>query len=218
MNVSSLWPPQRSGKLVIDRLRHTRAEVAADIYQRRHAGVPWMPQSAVEILEDMLKPTDRCFEWGSGASTSWFGERTASIRAVEHDPVWYERTRRGLAAKGVDVESVKLLSLEPREHPAQTPYVRAIDEFGDGELDMCFIDGEHRPTCAIESVAKLRSGGLLVVDDAQSFLDHPSIGPYSRDGQGPLDADWGKVAELVRDWRLIWTGDGYSDAAIWIKP
>lgn len=218
MKVSSVWPPDQGAKLVYDRLRHNRAQVAADIYQRRNAGVPWMPQNAVKILADMLKRTDRCMEWGSGASTSWLAARTARVLSAEHDPSWYERTYRQLAAIGADADSVRLLSLEPRDRPAESPYVRVIDDFGDEELEVCFIDGEHRATCAIESVGKLASGGLLIVDDAQSFLDHPSACPYSRDGQGPRDADWGRLGELVLDWRLIWTGDGFSDAAIWVKP
>jgi len=35
---------------------------------------------------------------------------------------------------------------------------------------------------------------------------------------GPLDADWAKFGELLANWRMIWTSDGFSDAAIWIKP
>ena len=177
-----------------------------------------MPQSAVEILSDMLRSTDRCLEWGSGRSTLWLDQRSASVVSVEHEPDWCYRVRNQLAARAGDPESVRLLTIEPQDTPTASPYVRVVDGFGDGELDVCFVDGEHRAACAIASIPKLTSGGLLVVDDAQGFLDHPSHCARSREGQGHLDADWERFAELVRDWRLVWTGDGYSDAAIWVKP
>jgi predicted O-methyltransferase YrrM len=96
--------------------------------------------------------------------------------------------------------------------------VRAVDAFGDGELDVCFVDGEHRPACIVEVIPKLTSGGLLIVDDVHGYLDHPSHCSYSREGLGHLSDGWRDVSQRLRDWRMIWTGDGYSDAAIWIKP
>jgi predicted O-methyltransferase YrrM len=218
MDIRSLWPPRHGARRLAQSLRHRRAKLGAEHYQRRHGGVPWTPQSAVEILSDMLRTTDRCLEWGSGASTTWFADRTASIVSIEHDPDWFERVRTQLAAHGADVEWVRLLAVEPQGTPTESPYVRVIDEFPDEELDVCFIDGEHRAACALESIPKLSSGGLLIVDDAQHFIDHPSRCQRSRDGQGPSDAEWARFTELVRNWRLIWTGDGFSDTAIWIKP
>jgi predicted O-methyltransferase YrrM len=218
MKASSLWPPRPAAYRAADRLIANWAQLRAEHYQRRNPDVPWMPQSAVEILDDMLKPTDRCIEWGSGRSTPWLCHRTQSVLSLEHDTDWYQRVRNRLAAQGCDVESVRLLSLQPQDRPYESPYVRAIDEFGDGELDVSFIDGEHRATCVLESIPKLSSGGLLIVDDSQGFLDHRSSCRESRHGLGPRDTKWSQVADAVKDWRLVWTGDGYSDAAIWVKP
>jgi predicted O-methyltransferase YrrM len=218
MNVESLWPPQRAARRVARRAKATGFQMAAERYQRSHPGAPWMPQPAIEILSDMLRSTDRCLEWGSGASTTWLSDRCASIVSVEHDPGWYQRVRDQLTASGSDPASVRLLGLEPTDVPAESPYVRAVDEFAHGELDVCFVDGEHRAACVLEAIPRLASNGLLIVDDAQSFLDHPSRCISSRAGRGPLDDDWRQISELLSDWRLIWVGDGYSDAATWVKP
>lgn len=177
-----------------------------------------MPKQAVELLADLLKRTDRCLEWGSGESTAWLSQRTRSVVSIEHDPTWFERVQGRLRAQGLDPGSVRLLGSHPAQHPANSPYVRVVDDFGDGELDVCVVDGEHRSACALAAIPKLASGGLLVVDDAQGFLDHRSSSPYPRQGRGPVDADWEHFDNLVRGWRLIWVGDGFSDAAIWIKP
>jgi predicted O-methyltransferase YrrM len=216
--LEQLWPPREGATRVADKIRHTGFQLAAERYQKTNPGVPWMPQRANEILEGMLRPTDRCLEWGAGDSTTWLGARCASILSVEHDPTWYQKVRGELVQQGQDPDSVQLLSIEPADRPAETPYVRAVDAFGDGELDVCFVDGEHRPTCITEVMPKLTSGGLLIVDDVHGYLDHPSHCVYSREGIGHLSDAWRDVYAQLGTWRMIWTGDGYSDAAIWIKP
>lgn len=198
--------------------RQTGFQLAAERYQRRNPGVPWMPHRTIELLDEMLLATDRCLEWGSGASTTWFAQRCASILSVEHDPAWYGRVRDELTRHGKDPDSVRLLSPEPTDRPSESPYVRAVDAFAQGELDVCFVDAEHRAACALEAMPKLRSGGLLILDDVQNYVDHPSRCPYSRDGLGPLNAQWRTVTERLADWRLIWTTDRYSDCAVWVKP
>ena len=207
MQLSSFLPPRR-----------TWDRVAAELYYRRHPDQPWLPRQAIKLLAGLLKPTDRCFEWGSGGSTTWLSTRVHSVCSIEHDRAWYDRIQVQLKGAGTNGTHVQLLSLEPHEKPQAAPYVRAIDEFGDGQLDVCFIDGEHRAWCALAVPPKLVSGGLLIVDDAQQYVDHPTSSPHSRHGKGPPDEQWRQFAALVDRWRLVWVSDGYSDTAIWIKP
>jgi len=214
---TSLRPRDTVAKAT-SRIRHEGFKQAAEYYQRRNAGVPWLPQSTIAMLDEMLLKTDRCLEWGSGTSTTWFADRCASILSVENDPAWYQRVRAELTEHGRDPDSVRLLSLEPTSRPAESPYVRAVDEFADGKLDVCFVDAEHRPTCILEAMPKLATGGILILDDVQGYLDHPSRCTYSREGLGPLNDEWRTVAEALADWRLIWTTDRYSDCAVWVKP
>ena len=177
-----------------------------------------MADARRELLADLLLGTDTALEWGSGTSTAWLSHKTKSIVSVEHDRGWYERVRSQLAAEGADPGSVRLESIEPHNDPSASPYVRVVDEFEDGELDFCLVDGMHRAACAHAVLGKLSSGGVLVVDDAQAVLDHESTSPHSRYGLGPVDAEWASFAGLVDRWRLMWTSDGYSDTAFWIKP
>lgn len=207
MRLSSFWPPRR-----------TLGRLGAELYQRRHPGIPWLSRGAVEVLPDLLRDTDRGLEWGSGDSSVWLSTRLDSMVCVEHDPVWAARVKERLQRRGLNLGSVRLLATEPAARPADSPYVRVIDEFTDGELDVCVVDGEHRAACALSALPKLSPGGLLVLDDAHGYLDHATTSPHSRHGLGPLDSDWASFAQLVKTWRLIWTSDGYSDTAIWIKP
>jgi len=207
VKLSSFWPPRRS----IDR-------AGAEIYRRRNLDQPWLTRQAIRLLPDVLKPSDHLLEWGAGGSTAWLGRRVGSIVSVEHDPHWHGRVQGQLEQAGLDREAVRLLSPAPVDDPARSPYVRVIDEFGDGTLNVCIIDGEHRASCALACLPKLSGGGLLVLDDGAAYLDHATASPHSRQGRGPLDADWARFGAAVSSWKLIWTSDGYSDTALWIKP
>jgi predicted O-methyltransferase YrrM len=196
--------------------------IAAEYYQRANPGVPWMPRQAVDVLAGMLRPGDHCLEWGSGHSTAWLVGRTASVISVEHDSAWLERVRREVKAVGGDPESVRFMSIDVSGDPAESPYVRIVDEFEQTGIDVCYVDDEHRPACMLAAIPKLNSGGLLILDDAQLFLDRHVVAG-SRDlrndrgstGKGALTPEWQEVASALRDWRVIWCA---SDAAIWIKP
>lgn len=207
MQFDSFWPPRRA-----------RDRLTSEYYYRRHPGIPWLPRGAIEALPDLLRPTDTLLEWGSGSSTTWFAKRVKRILSAEHDRAWFDRVQGELREQGLDPTSVRLLSPDPADRPHETPYVRLIDEIPAGDLDVCFIDGEHRGACANEVVPKLRSGGMLIIDDAHGVLDHPTTSPHSRYGRGPAAPDWVSLLESVAGWRMIWTSDGFSDCAIWFKP
>ena len=207
MQVDSFWPARRS----VDRL-------AAEVYRRSHLDEPWLGRQSISLLRDLLKPSDRCLEWGSGTSTTWFASRVRTVVSVEHDPAWFQRVTQQLQQRQLPGDSVRLLDLSPSAPGTPPPYVTVIEEFADGELDVCVVDGELRGDCTLAAIPKLTVGGLLILDDAHGLLDHPTASPHSRAGRGPLDAQWQEIANRLGSWRMMWCSDGYSDTAIWIKP
>ncbi len=203
----SFWTP----RYVTDRLR-----LALD--QKLHPDAPWWPREAARHLDGLLRRGDTCLEWGSGRSTIWLSARTGTVHSVEHDEEWFDRVRDLLRSRRLDAEAVELLSTASENGAEDSPYVRVVDRFDDGEISVFIVDGEHRGKCALAAVSKVRAGGIIVVDDAHWFLDHPTHSPHARVGQGPADADWRQFSDLVADWRCVWTTDGVTDTAIWVKP
>jgi hypothetical protein len=99
------------------------------------------------------------------------------------------------------------------EDGAQAGYVRVLDEFADRSLD--FI---YRNYCAVGAVAKVKPGGLLVVDNVNWFLPSRSLSPTSPTlAQGPVDQTWQEVCRITRDWRSIWSSNGVCDTLILFK-
>jgi hypothetical protein len=95
---------------------------------------------------------------------------------------------------------------------------RLIHTFADCEMTVVVVDGEYGDHCAVAAVPKLASGGLLIVDDANWFLDHPTTSPHSRAGRGSANDVWALFAQTVASCRFVWTTDGVTDTAIRIKP
>ncbi|MGB7441310.1 MAG: hypothetical protein WA919_09610, partial [Coleofasciculaceae cyanobacterium] len=76
----------------------------------------------------------------------------------------------------------------------------------------------YRSACAVKAVSKIRTGGVIVVDNANWFLPCNSNSPNSRTHDtGPASDEWQHFLELVQDWRCFWTSNGVWDTAFFIK-
>lgn len=186
--------------------------------QRRHPDLPWWPEEFTALFDDLLCPTDVCLEWGSGRSTAWLGARVGSLLSIEHNGEWFTKVQADLAAQSGDVATLRLLSPEPNDRPEESPYVRVIDEFEDGSLDVCLVDGVNRAACATVALPKIAKGGFIVVDDAHRYIDHPTRSPHSPYGKRDYPPEWAGFAAEIASWRRIWTTDGVTDTAMWIRP
>jgi SAM-dependent methyltransferase len=186
-------------------------------YQSTHPNDPWLTPISIKFLDAWLKPIDRGLEFGSGRSTLWFARRVTALTSVEHAPVWFERTRRVLAAQGISNVDHRLITGRGSEDPAG--YASVADNFAEDSLDFVLVDGIYRDSCAMATLSKLRPGGLLVIDDAHRYLPSRSIAPYARSlAQGPATPLWATFLADVHTWRCLWTSKGVSDTVLYIKP
>lgn len=99
------------------------------------------------------------------------------LTGLEIDPRAANAARRNLDAVGLS-DRVKIIEVDALEHLAELP---------DGVLDMAFIDGEkaHYPYYLKALARKLRSGALLIADDAfaDGLYDTP-LGDTAREAAG----------------------------------
>ena len=120
--------------------------------------LPWLPFRLIDELSGTIGAGARVLEYGGGGSTLWFLDRGATVVTVEHHAELAERLRRQ-----VDSDRWTLLQRGPENDYAD--YVAAIDDFPDEHFDVVLVDGRERARCALRSVAKIKPGGLLIVDD-----------------------------------------------------
>ena len=144
--------------------------------------IPWWTYGAIDAVERRLKELDgaaRVFEYGSGASTVWLGNRSKEVHSVEHHAGFANVMRRVLAQAGL-TDKVELLEVaaetltdpatrsgrKGENHVDYTAYSQAIKQVG-GLFDVIVVDGRARVACCLASLPYLAPGGLIVFDDAQ---------------------------------------------------
>lgn len=182
---------------LLTRLR--RAELGVERSPR-----PCITFGALDWLESTIQPSWRVFEWGSGASTLYYGDKGVEIVAVEHHREWAELVQRRLTERGSSgrvlhrppepgVTSISVTSVRP-EFSGQNfdRYVGAIDEI-EGEFDLIVVDGRARNACGERALPRLAPGGFMLLDNAErpryeplhQMLSHlertdfSGLGPYS---------------------------------------
>jgi hypothetical protein len=163
------------------------------LYEARHPGRPWLAPGSIQVLERELRPDMAAFEWGSGRSTAWLGARVGSLTSIEHHEGWHATVTGRIVDAGLTAVECRLVPVPDDEAATywdDTAYVAAIDAFGDESLDLVVVDGVYRQHCAWRALAKVRPGGLLLVDDTRHLA-------------------------TVEDWRIPWERIYGPDRGIW---
>lgn len=189
------------------RPRQLAARLRYWLWERAHPGAPWFCPGAVAVLEEYLDGSMSALEFGSGRSTAWLAQRVGRLTSVEHQVGWYGEVSVQLDAKGVADTDLRLV---PLDHPESEPeweqydpvprYVRVLDEFEDGSLDLIVVDGHYRTTCARAGLPKLKPGGLLMVDDSQWWESSRDLG---------VPDDWPVASHST---------NGLKTTTIWRRP
>jgi predicted O-methyltransferase YrrM len=190
------------------------------LYERGHHDDPWLTPAAIRLLTSLLRPADRGVEFGSGRSTVWFAGRVAALTSVEHDAHWYEAVSARLKEGGLaNVDYILAPIDQPPERGADSAYARHALDFADESLDFALVDGAYRDYSAKFILPKVKSGGMLIIDNVNWFLPCESHAPNSRTpALGPKGPAWAEVAAELSHWRSIWTSSGVWDTAVFIKP
>jgi hypothetical protein len=186
------------------------------VYRRSHPDHPWLTPNAISILEAWLQTTDVGFEWGGGRSTFWFGRRVRHLTSIEHDPVWYRKLLGSLAEAKIENVDFQLRSLEGAE---KSDYLLAMVRVPAESLDFVLVDGRLRHLCVHEALPKLKPGGLLILDNADSYMPRNlRSGKHRLKGEALPPPCWVTVLERFSSWRTIRTTNGLWETRFWVKP
>lgn len=156
----------------------------------------WLNFAALDFLRQNLSSGDKVFEYGGGGSTLFFLRRTAFVATVENDREWfgilsakikeYELTHwQGFFIVGAVVSTDNTRRAEePNHYKSNTSgqenlsyeeYAKAILQFPEEYFDVVLVDGRARPSCVAESFSRLKSGGLLIVDNMERPYYHTAF-------------------------------------------
>lgn len=147
----------------------------------------WITFPAIDFLNDWLRPEHRVFEFGGGGSTLFFLKRAGFVATVENDGGWFEILTKTVAEKGHSprweghfIDGEPTAETRPRnpENPSDYQsngpglghlsfenYARCVEKYPAAHFDLILVDGRARPSCIQHAIPRLKTGGLLVVDN-----------------------------------------------------
>ena len=181
--------------------------IAYWVWEKLNPDKPWLCRGTIKFCEREFAGSMTGVEFGSGRSTAWFARRVGHLTSVEHDSGWHARVTETLQGEGLTNIDYRLVRLDhPEDEPERSEYdslpayVAVLNDFEDESLDLVVVDGHYRTTCILESLQKLKSGGLLLVDDINLWPSPASL---------PVPDGWPVVDR---------SSNGIKQTWIWRKP
>jgi len=109
----------------------------------------------LELFESWDTKDWYMWEWGSGGSTPWFGERVDKLWSMEHSPSWFNKVKQ--SCEGMENVNLTCKSLDDN-------YVQEISQFPDTYFDCVLVDGRKRVECVKAAARKTKR--YLILDNA----------------------------------------------------
>ena len=205
--------------------------IRSKLRERFHPEEPSFTPQAVALLEGLLRPGDIGVEWGSGNSTRWFARRTRHLTSFESAEPYYNEVKASLHAAGLSNVDQRLVALDADDDEQaihRTPWMTAARAFPDASLDYALVDTYPRGCLCATAVAKLRPGGLLIVDNANWWMPPPPDVYPPAMGSVPVLAGtpgsaiakhecWPAFSGMTADWRRHWSSDGVQMTLVLFK-
>lgn len=149
--------------------------------------IPWLVFGCISYLDHWLKKEMLVYEYGSGGSTLYFAGKTRSVVSVEHNPEWYSYAQEAIGNSEIHNIEYKLIEPQPSAgasvnqctDPANYiscftdykgyafhAYAKSIDSYANDWFDLVVVDGRVRHSCIAHSLKKIKTGGCLLLDNA----------------------------------------------------
>ncbi len=184
------------------------------LHEKIYPANPWLTAKSVELLTQLLKPSDVGVEFGSGRSTVWFAKHLRHLTSVEDNQIWYGKVKSLLRSNDLaDKVDYRLLEDE-------AAYAQQAESFSNESIDFCLVDGIARDKCALGMLPKLKPGAILVIDNVNLYLpnDNSKSPNTRRKNEGGANDLWNTFLVNTQGWRQIWTSNGVTDTCIFFKP
>lgn len=216
------WRREKGDGLKYLRYRIFRPLIKGVFYTFRwwHKPTPWFAPSAVNFLKGWLQKDMVGLEFGSGASSKFFAQKIKKLVSVEHHQGWFEHVSKWFKENRLENIDYRFIAEQPNFETNEYPqffetfglnkedyhfkkpfwkYFHVADEFPDEYFDFILVDGRARVACLLNSLPKLKSGGLMILDNSDR-------------------SSYQLAFTILKDWENYTCTTGLSDTTFWIKP
>jgi len=140
--------------------------------------VPWLTEGAISFLREFIvkNPLPKVLEFGSGASTLWFDKLSSIVISIEHNQEWFNIINPLVSEKTkIIFHKANNIKNPGGQNNIWLDYTDFIDDdysiearkFPNDYFDIILIDGRNRVLCCQEARQKLKSKGLIVLDNSE---------------------------------------------------
>lgn len=136
--------------------RSVRCRMAVDI---KGNPIPWYTYPAIEYLNNFDFTQCDVFEFGSGNSSLYWSSRSKSVVSVEDNQAWYEIVNKNKRNNQTLIHRSN-----------ETGYISALTE-RDSHFDIIVIDGNHRVSCTIAAMKKIKPDGMVLLDNSDRVIE-----------------------------------------------
>lgn len=145
----------RCSKILIADQGYLRSIQKRQAVNAADAPIPWYTYPAIEFLNTLDLAECDVFEFGSGNSSAFWANRARSVTSVEDDKNWFEQVRK------LSKENQVVLYGDD-----EASYIAALQS-GSKSYDIIVIDGRWRLECIPSSIAFLKKGGVIILDNSE---------------------------------------------------
>lgn len=131
------------------------------------ANLPWMPYTAILLLDDLIKDDYNILETGSGGSSIFFATRCKRLITLEHDKDWVNIVRKHklFKRKGTNWSIIQKDLSAPNDNQ-YSPYLEYLKSQKENFFDLISIDGRIRNQSLKIVAQKVKKGGHLLLDNS----------------------------------------------------
>jgi hypothetical protein len=195
-------------------------------FEKQNPDKPWLNRYAINIFENILLDTDTMLECGSGRSTQWFSKKVKKLISIESEKDWYAIVIKQLESNSCNNVDYRLVDYSYNGSQENNGYLQTINELDENSLDIALVDGGPRSYCAMHLIPKLKSGGIIAIDDTQFYFPNDYKIPFSVRKAEDIPTLWNNSTKLVykdlwdliKNWRHFSVEDGIKVTTFIIKP
>jgi len=206
-------------KYIFYRIARPVLKVNYTLFRKLNQPSPWLSPTSTLFFKKYLTGDMIGLEYGSGFSTLFYAQRVKQMEVIEHHKGWYEKIKNILKEKQLD-KKVNYHLIEPNEetinkapsffNEAECPenfswrkiyynYFEHVKTYPDEHFEFIIVDGRARVECSFNALAKLKKGGLFILDNSERLRYQP-------------------VFSRLKNWEMVNTSNGLTDTTLWLKP
>lgn len=123
--------------------------------------LPWMTYPAIEFLQNYVTKNHEIFEFGCGASTIFFAQKTKKVYGVETNKKWLDLINEKLQSLNLSAQ------IELMENGIDNKNYEIFPQKFEKKFDIIVIDSLKRFLCAQHSINFIKDDGIIILDDSQ---------------------------------------------------